>query len=327
MTPDLPAELKVALSRKAEGLSRNDAAQRASVISERYRSGGGSGAIRTETDALAYALARMPATYAAVASSLNALLAQRPDFSPSSLLDVGAGPGTASWAALQAFGSLATFDAVDSNSALRSLAVDLASNDARLSAWNYNLAQGTNALPRQQEADLVIASYVINELDETDRTVLTDLLWEKTRDVLLVIEPGTPSGYQRILDARALLIAKGAHVIAPCPHDRTCPLAAPDWCHFSQRLSRSRAHKQLKNADAPFEDERFIYVALTRTAKTHTFSRVLSQPAMNKIAVTAKLCTPQGLQTAVVPRRNKTDFAPARRWDWGDAVSFEPQKA
>jgi ribosomal protein RSM22 (predicted rRNA methylase) len=48
---------------------------------------------------------------------------------------------------------------------------------------------------------------------------------------------------------------------------------------------------------------------------------------MNKIAVTAKLCTPQGLQTAVVPRRNKTDFAPARRWDWGDAISFEPQKA
>ena len=57
--PDLPAELKSALDAKLRGLSRNDAAGRAAVISQTYRGGGGSGAIRTETDALAYALARM----------------------------------------------------------------------------------------------------------------------------------------------------------------------------------------------------------------------------------------------------------------------------
>ena len=41
-------------------------------------------------------------------------------------------------------------------------------------------------------------------------------------------------------------------------------LLAPDWCHFTQRLPRSRAHKQIKEADVPFEDEKFSYVALTR---------------------------------------------------------------
>ncbi len=71
--PDLPAELKSALDARLQGLSRNDAAGRAAVISQTYRGGGGSCAIRTETDALAYALARMPATYAAVTASLNAL--------------------------------------------------------------------------------------------------------------------------------------------------------------------------------------------------------------------------------------------------------------
>ncbi|MDB5633221.1 MAG: SAM-dependent methyltransferase, partial [Tardiphaga sp.] len=104
--PDLPAELTSALNARLHGLSRNNAAARSAVISQTYRSGGGSTAIRTEADALAYALARMPATYAAVTASLNALQEVRPDFAPTSLLDCGAGPGTASWACAEAFASL-----------------------------------------------------------------------------------------------------------------------------------------------------------------------------------------------------------------------------
>src|SRR5437773_7114431 len=123
IAPDLPAELKAALDAKLQGLSRTAAAERASLISQTYRDGGGSGAIRSETDALAYALARMPATYAAVVASLNALSAIRPDFAPTSLLDVGAGPGTASWAAAEAFSSLRDFTLLDANDALRELAL------------------------------------------------------------------------------------------------------------------------------------------------------------------------------------------------------------
>src|SRR6202142_4800445 len=104
--PDLHAELKAALDAKLEGFSRGDAVTRAAAISKTYRDGGGSSAIRTGTDALAYALARMPATYAAVTASLNALRETVPDFAPKTLLDVGAGPGTATWAAAEAFSSL-----------------------------------------------------------------------------------------------------------------------------------------------------------------------------------------------------------------------------
>ena len=98
----------------------------------------------------------------------------------------------------------------------------------------------------------------------TERSALAELMWAKTRDTLLVVEPGTPAGYARIIALRDQLIASGAHVAAPCPHDGKCPLAPPDWCHFTQRLPRSRAHKQIKGAELPFEDEKFAYVALTR---------------------------------------------------------------
>src|SRR3954447_8292165 len=115
--PSLPAELQTALSSRLEGLSRHDAAQRAARISQTYREGGTSGGIRSNSDALAYALARMPATYAAVTAALNALREIRPDFAPHTLLDIGAGPGTASWAAVEAFTSLTSIALADDNEA------------------------------------------------------------------------------------------------------------------------------------------------------------------------------------------------------------------
>jgi ribosomal protein RSM22 (predicted rRNA methylase) len=291
-SPDLPAELRAALEAKLQGFSRSDATERAAAISKTYRDGGGSAAIRSSTDALAYALARMPATYAAVIASLNALCEIRADFEPSSLLDVGAGPGTATWAAAEVFSSLRSFALLDANDTLRALALDLARD-----------------------------SYLIGELGEAEQQTVAALLWEKTRDTLLVVEPGAPAGYARIIALRERLIASGAHVAAPCPHDGRCPLAGPDWCHFTQRLQRSRAHKQLKGAELPYEDEKFSYVALTRQPINQRPFRVLAQPTVAKAAVTAKICTPDGLLITKVPRRDRESYAVARRWRWGDGLN------
>jgi ribosomal protein RSM22 (predicted rRNA methylase) len=322
-SPDLPAELKAALEAKLHGLSRSDAAERSTKISETYRAGGGSAAIRSEADALAYALARMPATYAAVTASLNALCEVRPDFTPKRLLDIGAGPGTATWAAAKAFSSLADFTSVDANTALRRLALDLFDKSSRLSRIQYTQGEARAVLVNAEPADLVVASYLLGEMSDTERAAFAGLMWARTSDTLLIVEPGTPAGYARILDLRRRLIALGAHVAAPCPHDGECPLIAPDWCHFTQRLPRSRAHRQLKAAELAFEDEKFAYVALTRAAVAQRPARVLAQPVATKVEVTAKLCTPGGLVVTKVPRRAKEDYARARRWRWGDGVTEE----
>ena len=136
-----------------------------------------------------------------------------------------------------------------------------------------------------------------------------------------LVEPvRTPAGYRRIVDLRRRLIARGAHVVAPCPHDNECPLTAlpsepgtaarekfaskqkttADWCHFVQRLPRLRAHKHLKGAELPFEDEKFSYVALSRTAAKQHPARVLTQPLVSKVAVTAKLWAP-GIRSSKHP--------------------------
>lgn len=320
VSPALPAELKTALDAKLQGLSRTDAAQRSQKISTTYRAGGGSGSIKSEADALAYALARMPATYAAVAASLNALTEIAPSLAPETLLDVGAGPGTASWAAAEAFSSLRDFTLLDANATLSRLALELTRDSTRLSDCRYLPGDAAANLAEVSQADLVVASYVIGELGESDQRKLTETMWAKARHALLVIEPGTPAGYARILALRQQLTAAGAFVAAPCPHEKPCPLIAPDWCHFNQRLPRSQAHRQIKGAEVPFEDERFVYVALTRTPPESRAARVLAPPDVGKAEITAKLCTEEGVALTKVPRRDKAAYAAARRWRWGDAV-------
>jgi ribosomal protein RSM22 (predicted rRNA methylase) len=326
MAFELPPVLEAAIARLSEGLSRRDLAARARTISETYRGGGTSKPIVDIADALAYALVRMPATYAAVSAALDALREARPDYIPHSLLDVGAGPGTATWAASAAFASLDAFVLLDANTALLDLATRLAEGHDRLAQAGHRSGDGGRLLANAAPADLVLASYMIGELGAHERDTLADLLWEKTRDTLLVIEPGTPAGYQRILDLRARLIAQGAHVLAPCPHANPCPLTPPDWCHFAQRLSRSRDHRIVKDAELPFEDEKFSYVALSRHPASAVRARVLARPLQTKVAITAKLCAETSVVAATIPRRDRAAYAQARRWRWGDSVAHDPEK-
>jgi ribosomal protein RSM22 (predicted rRNA methylase) len=136
------------------------------------------------------------------------------------------------------------------------------------------------------------------------------------------VEPGTPAGFERLRAARSQLIAAGAAILAPCPHDGDCPMRAPDWCHFVQRLPRSRDHRLAKGAALAFEDEKYAYLLAARPgiAAQAPTPRVLAQPKAAKPGITLKLCTPAGVETAFVPRRDKPAYALARRLDWGDAL-------
>jgi ribosomal protein RSM22 (predicted rRNA methylase) len=140
--------------------------------------------------------------------------------------------------------------------------------------------------------------------------------------VLALVEPGTPLGYAGLLAARDVLIAEGATILAPCPHHGACPLAAPDWCHFTVRLSRSRDHRLAKGGAVPFEDEKFAYLLAARPhiAVSPRSPRVLARPRAGKPGIELKLCGDAGLETRFVARRDKPAHAKARRLDWGDAL-------
>jgi ribosomal protein RSM22 (predicted rRNA methylase) len=309
---DLPSALAAALEGLLDGKARAGLAARAEALSAAYRAGGTSAGVGA-ADALAYAAARMPATFAATRAALAQAAAALPDFRPESLLDMGCGPGTASWAALDAWPGIGALTLVDRNPALLALARQLAAGPLAAA----EVRAGDIAAP-PGPADLVIASYVLAELPE-GRAAETALgLWAAARQMLVLVEPGTPPGFARIRAARAALVAAGAHVAAPCTHDGDCPLQGPDWCHFSQRLSRRRAHMQLKGAQVPFEDERYAYVAVSRAAVSRTGARILASPRKVGAGLAFRLCDGKGAREETVARRDKAAFAAARRLSWGD---------
>jgi ribosomal protein RSM22 (predicted rRNA methylase) len=329
MIPDLPADLISALDKLAHGKSRREFAQRAETISQRYRSGAGSrDAVRNSDDALAYAFTRMPATYAATAAALAVAHDVWPEFSPRSLLDTGAGPGTAAWAAVEQFSALTDVRLIDENPHLRELARACLQASSVVALRHAAYDQGdVLAIAGSGRADLVIASYVIGELAPDRLLQLADALWSATAGMLVVVEPGTPAGFARVRALRAHLVAQGAHVVAPCPHDRACPIVDPDWCHFSQRLNRSRAHRQVKGAELSFEDEKFSYVALARERPPGFGARVLAHPRVGKAEVSAKLCTPEGIVTATAARRDGARYKAQKAWRWGDAVDWSARQS
>ena len=164
----------------------------------------------------------------------------------------------------------------------------------------------------------MVAGYVLAELDEARAAAVALDLWQSADKALVLVEPGTPQGFARIRAARAALIAAGAHVAAPCTHDNTCPMREDDWCHFSQRLPRSRDHMLLKGANVPFEDERYSFVAVTREMVPHVGARILSAPLESKPGLTFKLCNEDGLRDRFVAARDKDEYRRVKKRGWGD---------
>ncbi|CAH2396375.1 small ribosomal subunit Rsm22 family protein [Mesorhizobium ventifaucium] len=319
---ELPITLRQGVERLLEKVLLPTLKQAAKTLSDRYRAELRDGRLHMaeEIAVKAYLATRLPATYAAVRASLDAVSEARPDYALKTLLDIGAGPGTVLWAALDLWPDLEQAVLIEASAAVRRVGAALAA-EAMTARVAWLAGDITLDLADLKPAELVTCAYVLDEIGPVSLPKLIDRLWHLTDDTLLVVEPGTPAGWQRILAVRRHLIEAGAHVLAPCPHKSPCPLAPPDWCHFSRRVARSRLHRLAKDADVPWEDEKFIYVAASRHAVAPPQARVIAPPKSGSGKVLLKLCEKDGgADEKLFTRRDGDVFRLARRLDWGDAV-------
>lgn len=320
LPPALTAALDALLERR-DRAALQDSARR---LSDSYRARKPtSAAIRSETDALAYALTRMPATYAATIATFGRLRREQPAFAPRGLLDLGCGLAAAAYAAAEVWPALERVTLLDRSREFLLLARALADQSGHPAlAGARVLDADLTRLPRDADApyDLVVASYALTELADAELLDVADAIWTRTGEALVIVEPGTPRDYRRLMTVRDRLLQMGATLLAPCPHAAPCPLLAPDWCHFPVRLPRTRTHKLLKDAQAPFEDEKFSFLALARHGGPAVAARVIAPPRAGKAGVALKLCAANGICETFVPKRDKPRYERIRRLAWGDGT-------
>lgn len=318
---ELPLELLNAIENEAKSISINKLASLVSNISKRYRDERPSSTnkfLNEHEEIIAYIVYRMPATYGAIYTVLNHVKEVYSDFHPKSLLDVGAGPGPAMWAATAIWGDINKITLIERDENMINIGKKLSSKSTHDPIKNANwVKMDLNSLFEVAKHDIVIASYSIGELIEEARQKVIKKLWESTNDILIIIEPGTKNGFSRIKRARETLLSLGAYSIAPCPHDKECPITDDNWCHFSSRIQRTSLHRKVKNGQLPYEDEKFSYICVSKSPHNNINSRIIRHPQIRKGHIIIELCTKEGLKRVTITKSDRDKYKKVRNLKWG----------
>ena len=300
----MPVALRSALDEAVKGIPWSSLEREAAAMSEAYRAGRPP-KLDTELARAAYAVVRLPATYAAVRAALREL----PPAGIETANDLGSGFGAGAWALAETLGSVST---------------TLVERNAGLLEWSRRLATPGVALRQELQAaipaaDVQLFSYSLGELTEATQATVLARVWASAGRALVIVEPGTTVGFGVIRRARALLLEAGARLVAPCPHSLECPMLANDWCHFAARVERSALHRRLKGGSLSYEDEKFSYVVFTRDDVGRAEGRVIRHPQIAPGLIQMPVCAASGVvEKVAVKQRDKERWRVARKTEWGD---------
>lgn len=317
----LSAELQDAIQRETGKVDRRKLAQATAQLTEHYKASDFSTpAVATEAHRAAYLAVRMPATYAAISRVFAEIKLRAPQDEIASMLDLGAGPGTALFAAAEEFPQLRQATLIEADAGWIAVGKRLAEQSespiVQQAQWiRQDLRSGLAC----EKHDLVVISYTLGELPQAAADAVLNKAWKCAGKFLVLIEPGTRRGFAAINTARSVLLANAAAIFAPCPHHFVCPMAAAgDWCHFSQRVERTSQHRQLKGGALGYEDEKFSYVAAKNNSPS-TGARIVRHPGKHSGHVQLALCTAAGqIENRTITRSSKEAYKRARKAEWGD---------
>ncbi|KAN0022516.1 hypothetical protein ACTFIU_004710 [Dictyostelium citrinum] len=381
--PLLKKKITSTIKEYPTGQLRNDAALLSEQLRDRTRLGKAIGStnivVKPEDkpvitygkgQVLAYISHRMPGVYACTHRVFSEINTRLPDFKPTSLLDYGSGPGTVLWSADTIWGdSIKRIRAVEPSTFMSDVAKKLLEGNTNRVKWSPylntdQLRRMDGTIPVAELNEMVTASYVLSELPSQEaRNNLVRELWNhvKPSGILVLIEPGTPIGFNIIKEARQLILdqepevisihkSTKAQVVAPCPHSGKCPMGSLSWCHFSQRVERPVFQKLAKgpHSTMPYEDEKYSYIVLSKVVHssipnqlekqieiypkeelepTKKWSRLIEAPLKRGGHVTMDVCSPNGSLNRVTVARSqgKKIYKEARKSFWSDAFILDPE--
>ena len=316
---ELYLEIKNKLENFLEGYSLKELRDVSFEIVNRYQNESGKGdvLINDELRSKVYAVTRFPATYKVVSDVLEkSLLKYKEDIR--TVIDFGSGSGSASLAAFNTF-KLDNITQFERDKSMINVGQSLFDG---LPIHTISEYQDFDFVKDEcnKTADLVISSYVLNELEPNNRDEVIMKMWKATNKYLVIVEPGTPTGSEIIQRVRSLLISLGGYIVSPCPHMGNCPIKKGDWCHFSTRVSRSKLHKALKEGDSPFEDEKYSYIVFSKKEVNRCSVRIMRHPLIYNGYISLTVCNQNGIENIKITKKEKERYKKARKASIGDEI-------
>ena len=293
-----------------------------------YRENTSVAPIADVTTAMSYVAVRMNPIYSIlhlIFSELRNDLASSAQ--PETLLDIGSGPGTALFAACSVWDGLSRLVAVERQSVFISIAKALVQEIQKAGELGMpyrNLSwerSSVSSLVSKERVDLSVASFMLGELSESDVLPCIDSIWSRTKRFFVIVEPGTMKGFARLAGVRMHLISKGAQIVAPCGGNWKCQ---SKWCHFSERVTRTKLHQSIKEATLGYEDEHYCYLVASREALPFVGNRIVGTIRSNKFQTVVPVCSSEGggeLHDVTFAKRSQaSEYRELKRSKWGERL-------
>ncbi|GHU15701.1 ribosomal small subunit Rsm22 [Alphaproteobacteria bacterium] len=262
-------------------------------------------------DAVAYACARMPATYNTIMYVLGEFHKKMPNFHADSVLDIGSGTG-ALMSAFISYNISPDYTAIEKSVNMKKVSEKLVENSPlKVKFQNKDILEFFKS--NRANYDCTFLVYSFNEFKDKEK--ILDEIDKITTKCIFLIEPGTPEGFNNIKLIKELARNKSCAVIAPCAAD-ICPLSPKDWCHFSVRLPRNANHTFIKNAKLSYEDEKFCYIIISKDSSENlSENRIIKRPIKRVGHMIFDTCTSEGIKRFTISNK-VIDKKPS----WGDEL-------
>jgi len=284
--------------------------------------------IQKPMDCIAYLALRFPATYAQIVSALSHLAERLPAWRPTSVLELGCGPGTGIWAAKTVWPGITKATGVDQEQLFLSLAEEIhyGSKMAIDSTWVKSTILKWLHTEDKTTYDLIIVANVLNELTDEERDLLLQKISAHSSGVVLLLEPGTAVG-NTLIQRTATAISETQHLLAPYVNNSL--VSSEDyWIHFSQRFQRPEFQRRIRQSmrESPlmasdWEDAKYCYVAWGKVPKEKSvWGQCIGNVEKRKGLLTIPVLTAEGVVSARVLKRNKDEYNYVKSIRWGEIL-------
>jgi len=283
-----------------------------------------------------YLALRATATYAQLHGAMSHIFKLIPNWQPTSILDIGSGPGTAVWAARELWPEINTITCLEKDDNFSKIGKEILKDNLEKSVViNWKTIDLSLSKPEiETKYDLVTIGSVLNEMTQDQQKNILEFANDHCRCVLLVVEPGTPKGFEVIKHTSLYLRTQTGILLAPYINNGLVT-STLDQIGFGQSITRPQFLKRIRQMqrklsstkDKPllpasdWEEAKYTYVASSvLPAQISPWARLVAKPVMAKAYIELKILTKDKVSTIKVLKSDKVVYKVIKRMKWGDLI-------